>query len=194
MRIEPMIAFLEKRVRLSEEEKEYVRKHIPVKALNKNDFLLKEGEVSSAFYFVLSGCVRMYYEVDGLEKTTHFYTEHTFVSAYESFTQSKPAPFYLQALESTIVATITAPVAQQLLAQFPSFQVLAKIAMEEELAIYQGMIAAFVTLNPEQRYQRLRTQNPSLIQRIPQYHLATYLGVSPETLSRIRKRIQLKQS
>ena len=61
--------------------------------------------------------------------------------------------------------------------------------MEEELGIYQEVMATYIALTPEQRYLRLQEQNPALLQRIPQYHLATYLGVKPESLSRIHKRI-----
>jgi hypothetical protein len=80
-------------------------------------------------------------------------------------------------------------VEQALLKKFPTLEVLSRLILEEELSIYQNIIASFVTLSPEERYINLIENNSKLLNRIPQYHLASYLRVSPESLSRIRKRI-----
>ena len=72
---------------------------------------------------------------------------------------------------------------------FPKFDFLARVMMEEELIVCQDIISSFITLNAEKRYLKLLEKNDQALQRIPQYHLATFLGVTPETLSRIRKRI-----
>ena len=187
--IEKLLNYLEKHTRLSEQEKEMVRSLFPVQTFEKGSLLLKEGEISRAFYFNLSGCVRLYYTVDGEEKTAFFYSEDQFISSYESFTGQAPAKHSLQCIEDCSLVIISAEHAHQLLNFSPKFDFLARVIMEEELSLYQKILATFITLNPEQRYLNFMENYPELLQRIPQHYLATYLGVKPESLSRIRKRI-----
>lgn len=188
----PVINYFNQHLTLTPEEIAYLEKNIPFVNLEKRTLLLSEGEISSAFYFVLKGCIRMYYLVDGMEKTTFFYLSNSFVSSYESFTKKLPSKHYLKTSQDSTIAVFKEETIAEILQLFPRFEILARIAMEEELSVYQEMIASFITLNAEQRYLKLINKNPELLQIIPQYHLATYLGVSPETLSRIRTRIKKK--
>lgn len=187
-----LIDYFNRQISLEDKEITFLRAHIPLQMIPKGAFLLEEGQVSDAFFFLIKGCIRMFYLVDGTEKTTFFYTENEFVSSYESFTKALPSKHYFQALESSTVAMISKEVAFDLLRLSPKFEFLARAAMEFELSVYQKMIASFITLNASQRYEQLMQEQPGLIQRIPQHYIATYLGVSPETLSRIRKRITTK--
>ncbi|MGD1890356.1 MAG: Crp/Fnr family transcriptional regulator [Cyclobacteriaceae bacterium] len=190
--IDYLIKYFDNYVALEEEERGFIRGNISVREVLKDEILLSEGEVSTEFYFIIKGCIRLFYTVDVEEKTAFFYTENMFVSSYESFTKQTPSKHYLQAIEPTKVATISFDVAYRLIDQFPKFEFLARVMMEEELIVYQEIISSFVTLNAEQRYLKLLSSNKSLLQRIPQYQLATFLGVTPETLSRIRKRVSSK--
>lgn len=187
--ISSLIIFLEQYTKLTTEEKEFLKEHIPVKTLNKGHMLLAEGEVSNAFYFILEGAVRLFYTTGIEEKTAFFYFENMFVSSYESFTKQTPSKHNVQTIEPSKVAVISFNIAYDLLERFPKFEFLARIIMEEELIVCQEIISSFVTLNAEKRYLQLVESKSPLLQRIPQYHLATFLGVTPETLSRIRKRI-----
>lgn len=188
----PLITYFSKYMELTAEESNYLLENVPIIDFSNNAFLLKEGEISTSFFFVIKGIIRMYYLVDGIEKTTFFYTENDFVSSYESFTKRLPSTHYLQTLQSTQVAIFKAEKVFEIIQRFPRFEALSRIIMEQELSIYQKMIASFVTLNAEQRYLKLLENQPHLLQEIPQYHIATYLGVSPETLSRIKHRISRK--
>ena len=192
--INPVITYFEKFLDLKQEEKDYIETNIPVRFYKKNDYLLKEGEVSSSFFFIVEGLIRMFYLVDGMEKTTFFYQNEDFVSAYESFTRQIPSRNYLQAIEDTQVAVFNTDTVADIIQNHPRFEMLSRIIMEEELIVYQNMIASFITMNAEQRYAELLKTNAQLLNRIPQYHIATYLGVSPETLSRIRRRIKSKKT
>ena len=187
--ITPFIEFLSQWVNFSLKEQELLAQHCPVEEFDKGDILLAEEQTSQAFYFNIRGCTRMYYLVDGEEKNTFFYTENQFISSYESFVHQRPSQHYLQCLEDSMMVRISLISTERLLQASPAFDKLARILMEDELIIYQRMLASFITMNAEQRYQELMERQPDLLQRIPLYHLASYLGVNPETLSRIRKRI-----
>lgn len=188
----PLVTYFSQYLTLNEEEKAYLIEHVQVKEFKKHTTLLEEGNTSTAFYFVVEGLIRMYYLVEGIEKTTFFYGQHDFVSSFESFTKQTPSTHYFETLQDTRVAVFDHALVTDILTRFPRFDILARIAMEEELSVCQKMIASFVTLNAEQRYLQLMKEKPALLQQIPQYHIATYLGVSPETLSRIRNRISHK--
>ena len=184
-----LIHLLNEKISLKPEAIDLIKKYIPSRNIKKDEFLLKDGEVSTAFFFVTKGCIRLYYPTATTEKTAFFYTEGMFVSSYESFVKQTPSKHCLQAIEHTDIDVITFETAHKLLETFPEFESLARIMMEEELIVYQDIISRFITMSPEERYASLQENEPKLLQRIPQYHLATYLGVAPETLSRIRKRL-----
>lgn len=187
-----LLDYFDRHLKLSKEESHFLVDNVPVVQYKAQSVLLKEGQISTAFYFILTGIVRMYYVVDGIEKTTFFYTHQDFVSSYESFTQQIPAAHNIECLTDVAIAVFNIDVVQRILQKYPRFESLSRMVMEKELSVYQEMISSFVTLNGEQRYEKLCRENSALLQQIPQYHIATYLGVSPETLSRIKKRIALK--
>jgi CRP-like cAMP-binding protein len=111
-----------------------------------------------------------------------------------SFTTNTPADHYLECIEDCVLALIPFELEKALLTKFPKLETFARISLEQEVANYQEMLSAYIISNPEQRYQRLLTNNPDLLQRVPLYHLASYLGVKAESLSRIRRRISKKTS
>lgn len=184
-----LIHLLSNFIDLNEKEKSFIEDNLPVLEFNKGDFLLEQGDVSKSFYFIVSGSVRLYYDVELEEKTAFFYFENEFVSSYESFTQQLPAKHNFQCMESTTVIEISVENVEVMLREFRSFEFLARTIMEQELAMYQNIVSTFILKSPEERYLDLLTNRPEMINRIPQYYLATYIGVRPESLSRIRKRI-----
>lgn len=190
--IDNLIKHFEQHVDLEDAEIEFIKDNIPVKKIKKNQLLLAKGETSKEFYFILKGSVRLFYMTDFEEKTAFFYFENMFVSSYESFTKQVPSKHYLQTIEDSVIAIISFEVAHKLLELFSKFDFLARVMMEEELIVCQEIISSFITQNAEKRYLKLISDKKHLLQRIPQYHLATFLGVAPETLSRIRKRISSK--
>ncbi len=187
--INNLIQYFESQTALSAEERQFLIDHIELRRVLKNEILLSQGQISREFYFMLKGIVRLYYLKDVAEKTAFFYTENSFVSSYESFIRQSPAKHNLQAIEETHLAVISYDLAYEILDKFPKFEFLARMMMEEELIIYQDIISSFITLSAEERYLKLLKDQSEIIQRVPQHQLATYLGVSAETLSRIRRRI-----
>lgn len=177
---------------LNAEEINYLQERLPVVSYKKNELIFTEGKISRTIYFVVSGCVRLFYNVEGKDKTAFFYTEGKFICAGVSYTFNTPAIENYQALEDTQLIHFDKEVIEDLLKYSPKFEVMARIATEDELITYQMMVASFITKSPEERYIELAATHGDLFNRVPQQYIASFLGVSPETLSRIKKRVYSK--
>lgn len=174
---------------LSEAETRAILDNLRVRTFERGTILLREGQVSDLCYFVLQGCVRQYYLVDGVEKTTNFFTEGQPITAYEGTFKQLPSKFYLSCVEDSMLSVGTQEDEAALFQKFPQFEFICRLATEEELGKSQGKLADFIISTPEERYLNLLKNRPDLLDRVPQYQLASYIGVAPESLSRIRKRI-----
>ena len=189
-----LIAHISKFVPLEQDEINAIVAQIPIKTYTAGEILLREGMISRVSYFNLKGCVRLYYLADGEEKTTFFYTENEFITSLRSFTSNSPADHYLECLEDCTLALIPYGVEKELLSRFPKLETFSRIILEQELANYQEMLANYIMSSPEQRYLNLLRNSPTLLQRVPLYQLASYIGVKAESLSRIRNRISKQSS
>lgn len=165
---------------------------IAIKTFKKGEHLLREGEVSAKSYSIVSGCVRQYYLVDGEEKTTFFYTEGQSIFLPVNLSERIPAKYYLSCVEHTTLSVTTLENQNEMFKRFPMLESMSRMSLQDELNNYQEMLATYITTNPEERYLNLLKFRPELLNRVPQYQLASYLGVTAESLSRIRKRIFLK--
>ena len=177
--------------KLNELEVNYIKENVLIRSYKKNEIFFNEGRVSKTVYFVLKGCVRLYYNVEGNDKTAFFYTEGKFINAGESYTFNIPAKENYQAIEDTVLMHFDKKTVTVLL-QSPKFEHIVRLSTEEELIKCQQLITSFITLSPEERYIKLLKTNSTLFQRVPQQYIASFLGVSPETLSRIKKRVFIK--
>jgi len=176
----------------SEEEVKNAVDLITIKTLKKGEHLLREGEVAAKSYSIISGCVRQYYLVNGEEKTTFFYTEGQSIFTPVSTSERIPAKYYLSCVEYTTLSVLTLENQKEMYKRFPMLESLSRISLQEELHNYQEMLATYITTSTEERYLNVLKYRPELLNRVPQYQLASYLGVTAESLSRIRKRIMLK--
>jgi CRP-like cAMP-binding protein len=182
--------FISKYITLTEEEKNAILSVDLFRAVKKGTVLLKEGQKSQDSYFVLKGCIRTYYVIDGEEKTTDFYTE------MESLTPNcviskTPSQYYISCIEDSILTVGNSDQAVEINSKFPKFEIMCRMLSEELLAKQQIDFDEFKTSSPEQRYLNLIQKRPDLIQRVPQHQLASYLGITPVSLSRLRARILL---
>ncbi|MFK8055919.1 MAG: Crp/Fnr family transcriptional regulator [Saprospiraceae bacterium] len=173
-------------------ESELVARLIQLKDFKKGHHLVKAGQIPNKSYSIVSGCVRQYYIVDGEEKTTFFYTEGQAIFSTTAGDSSMPSKYYLSCMEDSKLTVLTREAEAELFRKIPSLAATSREALKEELVLYQEMLSTYITTTPEQRYENLLLERPDLLQRVPQYHLASYLGVKPESLSRIRKRITSK--
>ncbi|WP_304236594.1 Crp/Fnr family transcriptional regulator [Jiulongibacter sediminis] len=174
---------------LTVEEAEGIAQSMQTRSFQKGDFLVREGQIASKTYFVLEGCIREYILLEGEEKTTNFFTEDQWAISLNGLSPGKPSTHYWVCAEDTTVVAGDEQQAQALFERFPQFQTISRTIMESALAEQKEALSSYYTDSPEKRYQKLVQSRPSLIQRIPQYQIASYIGVKPESLSRIRKRM-----
>lgn len=180
--------FISKYVSLTDEEKNALLSLDLFHSLKKGTILLKEGQKSKDSYFVLKGCIRIYYIIDGEEKTTAFYTEMEVLTP-PSVIRKTPSEYYISCVEDTILTVSNSEMEVEINSKFPKFEIMCRILSEELLAKQRIDFDEFKTSSPEQRYQNLLQKRPDLIQRVPQHQLASYLGIKPQSLSRLRARI-----
>lgn len=184
--------FISKYMTLTAEEKSAIASLDIFRSVKKGTILLHAGERSKNSYFVLEGCLRTYYIVDGEERTTAFYTEMEALTP-PCVVNRTPSDHYVGCVEDSILTVSDQDMEAEVNARFPRFEVLCRLMSEELLAKQRMDFDAFKTSSPEQRYLDLIRSRPDLVQRVPQHQLASYLGITPQSLSRLRARIIEKE-
>lgn len=178
---------------LTPEEIELIVFDSRVKHFKKGEFLLKAGQISQNCYFVLEGLVREYHLQDGEEKTTAFFLEKEPVNAFSSSLEQKPVQHNLVAAEDTWVTVGHQQLELAMCQQIPRLEHIIRKEVERNTGKMQRDFALFISSSPEQRYQNLLQSKPELFQRVPQHQIASFLGITPESLSRLRKRLLQKE-
>lgn len=187
-----LLSYFSKILPLTREEIDGIVATMTIKKYPKGTILLKEGEISTEAYFVLEGCVRQYFLIDGEEKTNNFFTEEQWVISMQSMTTNAPSKHFLECIDECLLVVGNREKEEQLYAQFPKLETVSRKVMEKVFAEQQELSGSYFTDTPEERYLNLLRTRPELLQRIPQYIIASYIGVKPESLSRIRKRLAQK--
>ena len=187
-----LLNLLSKFPSLNKEEVKAIAGGIIVRSVKKGTILLNEGSISKECYSVLQGCVRQYYIKDGEEKTTAFFTEGHAVASFTSYINQIPAKHYLVCAEDCSLTVGSKEKEKQMIAEFPKLEPIIRSEMERNAGIAQEEMATFITSSPEERYINLLESRPKLLNRVPQHQIASYLGIKPESLSRLRKRIVSK--
>lgn len=183
-----LFSYISRYLTLTAAEKRAITDLDIFKTFKKGTVLLKEGQYSDKGYFVIKGCIRCYYLIDGAEKTTAFYTEAEPFAPICSVSK-QPSEHYVSCVTDAIIAVSDTSMEREVFEKFPRFESLCRMLSEELLAKSQASFDDFKTTPPEQRYLNLLKTRPDLLQRVPQKQLASYLGVTPQSLSRIRKRL-----
>jgi CRP-like cAMP-binding protein len=180
--------FISKYVSLTADEKNAILSLDIFRSVKKGTILLNEGQKSKESYFVLKGCIRTYYVLDSEEKTTAFYTEMEALTP-PCVISKTPSEYYISCIEDSIITVSNSDLEAEINGKFPKFEIMCRVLSEELLAKERIDFDEFKTSSPEQRYQNLLQKRPDLIQRVPQHQLASYLGIKPQSLSRLRARI-----
>jgi CRP-like cAMP-binding protein len=186
-----LLKCLEKYVPITPELELALRESAFIKSFPRGSILLREGDYCNECYFVLKGCIRSFCIRDGEEITTEFYTEEQVVSP-SVYGKKIPSDLFLECVEDTIASVGTPELEETMFGKYPQLESLSRVMGEVIMSRYQDSFAGFRMASPEQRYLNLVKQRPDLILRVPQHQIASYLGIAPESLSRIRKRTKNK--
>ena len=186
-----ILKYLSKYIPITKEMEEALIESEFIRYFKKGTLLLEEGKISNECYYIIKGCIRSFYIKDGEEKTTEFYTEEQAVTP-SVYGKRIPSEYYIECVEDTIAAVGTPKLEEEMYQKFPQLESLNRALGEAIMAKYQDTFAEFKMASPEERYLNLLKTRPDLIQRAPQHQIASYLGIKPESLSRIRKRTMNK--
>jgi CRP-like cAMP-binding protein len=179
-------------VPLTTNELKLIDKYFESSFLNKRDFLLTDGKVCDFIGFIADGTIRHFHIKNGVEKTCDISFENSWVTDFQSFTLGTSSIMNLQAMEETTLFIIRKNNLYQLYKECPKYETFGRL-MAEQVAQRATEIAMSLSSDkPEERFQNLLKKQPDLFQRIPQKYIANFLGVSPESLSRIRNRVITK--
>jgi CRP/FNR family transcriptional regulator, anaerobic regulatory protein len=176
-------------VPLSKVEEEAFIKILEIKHFAKKDFLLKEGQVCNKISFINSGCMRAFYDVEGIENTVQFFFADSWYTDYGSFLTGTPASENMQAIEPCEIVQVKKDDLYNLYDTYPVFDRVGRVMAENAFLSISQLNKMLTNEEPEQRYLNLFKQRPEIVEKIPQHYIASYLGIQPESLSRIRKRI-----
>lgn len=174
-------------VDFSEEELDAVSGFFQPKKLKKGEYLFVPNEVATEIGFLLKGTCRIYYLIGHKESTRNLVSENNFVTSVPSFTTQKLCIEYVEAMENLDLLMLSYQNLQTMYAMSAKWERFVRLLAEYSYNEQQKRIYSLIALTAQQRYEQFTKEYPDLVQKVPQYIIANYLGISPETLSRIRK-------
>lgn len=190
--MDEIVKFITQYIPLTDEEIEIIHQQNLIRTYKKDTILLSEGDYAKDCFFIMKGLVRCYYVVDGEEKTTEFYAESQPITPI-SYIKKEPSEYYLSCLEDCVIALGSPERNKKLMEAIPKLSTMLLEMSSDMLMQRQSTFDDFKKLNPEMRYLKFMETRKDLYNRVPLQHLATYLGVTPVSLSRMRKRISSKR-
>jgi len=175
---------------LSESEISVLNKYVKLYHLKKKEFLLQQGKVCKQLYFVEKGCLRMYFiNKKGVEQIAQFALDGWWISDHISFMNKTPSEYYIQSIEKSDILSIDTQNFDELLNELPKLEKYFRIIMQKAVAGAQLRSKLLYEMSKEEFYLHFSTSFPEFMQRVPQYMIASYLGLTPEYLSELRKKV-----
>jgi CRP-like cAMP-binding protein len=185
-----LLRYLSRFTSLNEEEQQAIVDEIVMEEFAKGTVLLRQGEVPTKCYFVLKGCVRQYFVNEmGKEVTSNFYTEEQAISNFNRHKLDQSSDYSLMCLEDSVLVVGDLDTEQDMYKKHTQLESMTRKMIEANFGEVQDEFATFIASTPEERYNQLLLKRPHLVNRVPQHQLASYLGITPESLSRIKKRV-----
>ena len=181
--------YLESHFTVSEEDWRYINLKLQLVEYNKNEVITEQGVIENNIYFIESGLLRLYYEGDNKDVTLNIGFPNTFLSSYSSFLTSSPSEFVLSSLTKSNLVAISKSDLEQIYMGTSCGNALGRLFSEQQFLYHSQRETAFMTLSPTQRYLDLFEHQPKLVKEIPLKYLASYIGITPQALSRIRAKI-----
>jgi len=185
---------VEKAVSIPLGEWEYLVPRLSERTFEKSDYLVRAGDVANNFYFIVRGLVRFFYSTeDGKEFNKHFAMENGFAGSFHSLVLHEPCGFFIQALERTETIVLPNQLLYELYERHACWERLGRRNAENLALVKESREKELLLDSLEIRYRRFLKEYPGLADRVPQYHIASYLGVTDVALSRIRKKSNINQ-
>jgi len=175
-------------VTLESNEIQFLKNAFKEFKINKGDFFLKAGESNNKLGFIQKGLIRYFVYKNEEESTLEFSKEGEFVAEYQSLVQKNKSIQCIQAIEDTMMLVMTSDDLLKLYNNTKNGDKIGRVVIEHRFNVLVNQLMSIYMHNPEQRYLHFIQTYPELVQRVPQYHIASYVGVKPQSLSRIRKR------
>lgn len=185
----PLISAIKSIIQLSSEEEEIIQTLFKKKTYKKGTFFLNEGEICRQVGFITKGIFRYYINDEGEDKTYGFSQENEFTCNYESFVPQSPSNQIIQALEDTELMVISYDGLKEFYTKIKEGERFGRNIIEQVFVQTLKDRNSFYTDSPQLRYEKFIKDHYDLQQRLPQYYIASFVGVKPQSLSRIRKRI-----
>ena len=181
--------FTDQYVLFSKQEKNTIKGYLTIKTFPKQTTLVDLGTVSQEVYFILKGCLRFYYITDdGREITGFVFQENMFAGSHDSFFNQVPSLQIVETIEASEVLTLSFSGLSELYRKVPKMNEFVRKLLQHRFSVAQTVVASLIINKPEERYRKIIEQQPDLVNRIPLHVLATYIGITPVSLSRIRAR------
>ena len=190
MNTQPLIDYFNKFLPLDDEEKTFVEEVFKERKIKRRQFILQEGEISKHNTFVIEGCFKMYFIDDnGKEHNLQFAIENWWIGDIASFFSGEPSTLYIEAVENSVILQIKKEDQLKLFVDYPKFNRIFRVLAENGMAGLQKRTIQNISSTAEERYLDFAKRYPQFFNRISNVQIASYLGVTPEFLSTIRKKI-----
>jgi CRP-like cAMP-binding protein len=179
-------------VKFTKADKDLLGSVLTFRQVDTKTELVSYDKRTDELFFLLKGCIRKYYVKDGEQITIYIMTENNFVSAFDSLMTGTKSKEVIECLEPCELLILKKADLEKLYKQISLMNEFVRKIVEQTLIQFQQALTSFILDNPEERYKKLVSTNPEIVQRVPQHMLAAYLGITATSLSRIRKRISKK--
>lgn len=185
-----LVSYLKGLANLTDQEEELLAKSFHFETVKAKEFLQAQGEVCNKLFYLISGMVRAGVQTeDGDDATIYFQGENNFVSDYESFLKERPSEFFIQAIDNLEVLSISKANLLQIYSSTANGDRLGRLITEKAFIITNQRLVSFYTQSAEERYRKLMESVPELLNRVPQNYIASFIGVKPQSFSRIKRRL-----
>jgi CRP-like cAMP-binding protein len=187
--VQNFVKRIRQHVELDEDDVQILLKYVRPVNRKKKEYLVEAGQICRALYFVEKGCLRMFFINDkSAEQITQFAIDGWWISDYFSFMDGKPSEYFIQAIEKSEILSIDVLSFDELLKELPQMERYFRIIMQKALAASQLRNKLIYEMTKEEFFQYFSTSFPEFVQRVPQYMVASYLGLTPEYVSELRKK------
>lgn len=181
---------LNEKISLTEEEEEIIKHYLTPKKLRKKQYLLQAGDICKTIAFVEKGALRAYStDEKGYEHIIQFAVEGWTISDLYSFLTGEPSTYHIDALEDSELTLISKSAQEEILKRVPKYETYTRMQLTGAYLAMQKRVTSIISLPVEERYTDFINLYPQIAQRVPQHMIASYMGLKPETISRVRKKI-----